>query len=125
MEEEDLSRYWLTVRDERVLEIERGSTKLRFVEKVCICVHMLRYICVPRATTRLFLTAVVVFNDAVNCQDYAAAFMNECYAALMEGCSRRKTGVLAVKPVPVPNPVLCFQKQGTNRLNLGAAFNGS
>ena len=87
--------------------------------------NILRDICVPRATTRLFLTAVVVFNDAVNCQDYTAAVMNECYAALMEGCCRRKTGVLGVKTVPVPNPVLRCQKHGTNRLSLGEAVNGS
>lgn len=87
--------------------------------------NILRSICVPRATTRFFLTIVVVFTDAVNCQDYTAAVMNECCAALMEGCCRRKTGVLGVKPVPVPNPVLRCHKQGTNCLSLGAAANGS
>ena len=63
---------------------------------------IVRGICVPRVTTRLFLTSVVVFNDAVNCQECTAAIVNECYAALMEGFCRKKTGVLGVKPVPVP-----------------------
>ena len=76
-------------------------------------IHVLRGICVPRTTTRLFLTAVVVFNDAVNCQDYTAAVINECCAVLIEGCCRRKTGVLVVKSVPVPNAVLHCQKQRT------------
>jgi len=87
--------------------------------------NILRGICVPRTTTRLFLMVVVVFIDAVNCQDYTAVVMNESFAALIEWCFRWKTRLLGVKPVPVPIPVLRCQKQGTNRLSLGATANGS